>query len=357
MPTENRETLMKTTATNRRLGDLLSDLREEKLIPDPEFQRRLVWTAKHKINFIDTVLKNLPFPEIYLAAGEVDVKTGKRTTLLVDGQQRMTTLLAYFDGSPEFRSKQLKPYCELSRDEQTDFLEYDVVVRDLGKIEVDTIKEIFKRINMTQYALNSTERLNATFGGKFKRFCEGMSQHSFFAKHAVFTEGDKRRMYDMSFTITLVITIMSSYFRRDEMHESYLETYDAEFPEEKVVESELEQTFDFVDSCQIDPHSRAWKQVDLLTLLVEVHAALFKDALTLDPKAVGRAATEFYQSVDEIDTSSNKKKIIDGQENHKFDVRGVRYLRAATRAATDKYRFIRNYRAQIRLRRKLLCIN
>jgi hypothetical protein len=328
---------MKTTATNKKVGELISDLKEEKLIPDPDFQRRLVWTVKHKLNFLDTVLQGLPFPEIYIAAGSVDTKTGKRTTLLVDGQQRMTTLLEYFDGVPELKSKQVKPYASLGPDAQTEFLEYDVVIRDLGKIDVETIKEIFKRINMTQYALNSTERLNATFSGEFKRFCEGMSQNDFFVKHNVFSDADKKRMYDLSFTITLVISIMSSYFRRDELHESYLETFDAEFPEEDRIETELEQTFDFVDSCRIDANSRAWKQVDLLTLLVEAHAALFKDGLELDPAKAGANLSAFYQLVEEIDQSSNKKEIMDGQNDHRLDAKGVKYLRAATRAATDKY--------------------
>ena len=328
---------MRTTASNKKVGELISDLKEGKLIPDPDFQRRLVWTTKHKINFLDTVLKGLPFPEIYIAAGSVDTKTGKRTTLLVDGQQRMTTLLEYFQGVRELKSEAVKPYASLSPESQTEFLEYDVVIRDLGKIEMETIKEIFKRINMTQYALNSTERLNATFSGEFKRFCEEMSQHEFFVKHTVFTDADKKRMYDLSFTITLVITSMSSYFRRDELHESYLETFDAEFPDADRIEEELEQTFDFVDSCQLGADSRAWKHVDLLTLLVEVHAALYKDGLALDPAKAGASLAGFYRLVEEIDKSSNKKEIMDGQDNHQFDARGVRYLRAATRAATDKY--------------------
>jgi hypothetical protein len=334
---QDRKGKMKTTATNKKIGELISDLKDEKLIPDPDFQRRLVWTPKHKLNFLDTVLKGLPFPEIYIAAGTVDTKTGKRTTLLVDGQQRMTTLMEYFDGLPDLKSKQVKSYANLSLEAQTEFLEYDVVIRDLGKIDVETIKEIFKRINMTQYALNSTERLNATFSGEFKRFCEGMSQHVFFVKHEVFSEADKKRMYDLSFTITLVISIMSSYFRRDEFHESYLETFDAAFPEEERIESELEKTFDFVDSCQLDAKARAWKQVDLLTLLVEAHAVLFKDRLELDPAKAGTSLAAFYRLVEEIDKSSNKNEIMDGQDDRRFDARGVKYLRAATRAATDKY--------------------
>lgn len=92
---------MKTTATNRKVRELLAQLREGKLIPRPDFQRRLVWSNKDKSAFIETVLLNYPFPEVYVAAGEVDVESGEGKELLVDGQQRLTTLRQYFGASPD----------------------------------------------------------------------------------------------------------------------------------------------------------------------------------------------------------------------------------------------------------------
>ena len=83
---------MDTSASNRRLRQLLTAIRNGTLEPRPEFQRRLVWTTKDKNLFVRTVLEGLPFPEIYIAAGNVDSKTGEGTELLVDGQQRITTL-------------------------------------------------------------------------------------------------------------------------------------------------------------------------------------------------------------------------------------------------------------------------
>ena len=89
---------MKTTATNRKIRELLTQLRDSKLQPRPEFQRRLVWSNKDKCAFIETVLLNYPFPEIYVAAGAVDVETGEAKEMLVDGQQRITKLYQYFVG-------------------------------------------------------------------------------------------------------------------------------------------------------------------------------------------------------------------------------------------------------------------
>src|SRR3712207_5743041 len=114
---------MKTSATNRKIRSLIVSIRDETLIPRPDFQRRLVWTNKDKTRFLDTVLRNFPFPEIYVAAGAVDVDTGQGTELLVDGQQRITTLYQYFTGADTLRlGRDVKPYTELTPEEKARFL-------------------------------------------------------------------------------------------------------------------------------------------------------------------------------------------------------------------------------------------
>ena len=124
---------MKTSGTNRKLRVLLTAIKANQLIPRPEFQRRLVWNNKHRLEFIKTVLMEFPFPEIYIASGDVNPNTGEGTEMLVDGQQRMTTLMQYFTGSQDLRLVALRPYSELSDVEKYAFLEYEVVVRDLWK--------------------------------------------------------------------------------------------------------------------------------------------------------------------------------------------------------------------------------
>src|SRR5579862_5233870 len=113
---------MKTTATNRKIRELLTQLREGTLIPNPDFQRRLVWNNKDKSKFLETVLLNFPFPEVYVAAGAVDVETGEGKELLVDGQQRLTTLRQYFTASPDLTlSGGVKPYADLTKEEKESF--------------------------------------------------------------------------------------------------------------------------------------------------------------------------------------------------------------------------------------------
>ena len=94
---------MRTSATNRKLRMILTGVRESRLVPNPSFQRRLVWSNRNKSAFLKTVLEGLPFPEIFIAAGEVNPDTGDGTELIVDGQQRVTTLVQYFTASPDLK--------------------------------------------------------------------------------------------------------------------------------------------------------------------------------------------------------------------------------------------------------------
>jgi uncharacterized protein with ParB-like and HNH nuclease domain len=91
---------MKTSAENRRVRALLNGIQSGELTPRPDFQRKLVWSNKDKVAFLDTVLGGYPFPEIYIAVGDVNLETAAGTEMLVDGQQRITTLHQYFTASP-----------------------------------------------------------------------------------------------------------------------------------------------------------------------------------------------------------------------------------------------------------------
>lgn len=292
---------MKTSATNRRIRVLLTAIKDGSLVPRPEFQRRLVWTNKHKLEFIKTVLMEYPFPEIYVAAGKVDPDSGEGQEMLVDGQQRLTTLLQYFTGSEDLKlGSTIRPYSKLESEEKLAFLEYEVVVRDLGKKSIEEIKEVFTRINSTKYSLNAMEVHNARFDGALKHFGEDLTEHFFFDENRVFKTNDIRRMGDLSFCLTIIITIMTTYFNRDDELEVFLEKYNDEFNEADRVREEIEKTLRFVAACKFELKSRAWKKAELLNILVETHRALIKDHIDLSPEVVGRELSRFFERVDNV---------------------------------------------------------
>lgn len=291
---------MKTTATNRKVRELLTALRDRKLVPRPEFQRRLVWSNKDKSAFLDTVLRNFPFPEIYVASGEVNVETGEGTELLVDGQQRVTTLNQYFTASPDLvLYGDIPPYAELSKEQKEAFLQYDVVVRDLGRVDLAVITNVFQRINSTKYSLNAMEIHNSRYGGAFKEFCEEMAQRAFFESHRVFSASEIRRMQDVRFTLTLSSTALSTYFNRDDELEEYLRRYNDEFPMRSDLERELDGTLEFVEQLRFPETSRIWKKADLFSALIEIHAAVYKKHTPLNVNTAAAALGAFFARVDD----------------------------------------------------------
>lgn len=292
---------MRTAPESRKISTILRLLREGSLQPQPDFQRRAVWTSKDKIEFIQTILLGYPFPEIYVAAGAVDTETGDATELLVDGQQRVRTIDEYFRGtSPFARTQAITRYTNLQEAEKLQFLNYDVSVRNLGIIELDEIRTIFQRINATSYDLNDMERHNAVYLGAFKKFSERMAQNEFFFEHRIFSAGDIRRMKDISFVASLTSALMSDYFHRDDQIEEYLDMYNEEFEQEEEIEARYEKVFGILREMNFARSSRAWKKADFYTLFIEIDRLLNRQGVEVDPAHYGPRLATFFDNVDAV---------------------------------------------------------
>lgn len=288
---------MKFTATNKKLRELLFGFNTS-LVPRPDFQRRLVWTNRDKLSFIDTVLKGYPFPEIYIASGEVDTKTGEGKELLVDGQQRLTTLYQYFKGLSELVvPKGFPKYEDLLEDAKKDFLEYVVVVRDLGPMDLIEIRNIFQRINSTSYSLNAMEMHNARYDGALKKFAQRLAGDPFFFDHKVYTTTNVRRMQDVVFTLSIIITFISTYFNRDQEIETFLAKYNEFFPLEEEARKRFNVVVDFIEAMNFPENCRVWKKADIFTLICEIDRSLYKRKISLDTDDVYQRLSFFYEQI------------------------------------------------------------
>lgn len=295
-----------TTATNKKVRELLKSVRDGNLVPRPEFQRRLVWTAKDKDRFIESVLKGFPFPEIYMCNGEVDIESGEGTQLLVDGLQRVNTLTEYFNGQGSFSHVVTVPYKELTKEEKEKFLEYSVVVRDLGQITKDQIVEVFRRLNSTQYTLREMEVNNAIYDGALKKFCERVSEDVFFEYHRVFTATDRRRMGDVSFCLSIVGTMMLGYFNRDDEHENLLSRFNEAFPDEREYEERITRVFNVIEELGFREKSRIWKKADFFTALIEIDSAMEHLHKIADLSELQVRLEDFYDKVDQRDEGASE---------------------------------------------------
>jgi uncharacterized protein with ParB-like and HNH nuclease domain len=143
-------------ANNLKIIEIYNKLRNKEIIVNNDYQRKLVWKQQHKFDFIETIQKNYPFPEIYLAPGELDQEKLVLIDEIVDGQQRLNCIENYVNGSDVFSIQNipLKKFSELTKEQRTAFLNYEVSVRYLKNANTAQVREIFQRINRTDYALN-----------------------------------------------------------------------------------------------------------------------------------------------------------------------------------------------------------
>lgn len=288
-----------------------------------------MWTNKEKISFVETVLKGFPFPEIYIAAGHVDEVSGMATEYLVDGQQRITTLYHYFKGHAQIKlPKNFTSYADLSVDEKKEFLQYDVVVRDLGNLEMDAIKEIFQKINSTGYSLNAMEIDNSRFAGEFKKFGDSITKLDFFDSRSIFSPNDVRRMLDLRYVLVLVSTMLAGYFNDSTKIEEYLELYNDDFAQEKTIRKRLDLIFKFIEKCGFDEKSRVWNKADFFTLCVELDKVYFSKDLSPNVKKVGKALKDFYS---ELETNTDPKKL---------NPKSAAYYKAAIQGSNSRSRRI-----------------
>lgn len=65
------------------------------IIVMPDFQRKYVWSKKQVVELIVSFLLNIPIPTLY-AYSEYDEKEFKEKIYIIDGQQRLTSLLFYY---------------------------------------------------------------------------------------------------------------------------------------------------------------------------------------------------------------------------------------------------------------------
>lgn len=60
---------------------------------DPEFQREFVWSNEKQVKLVESVMARIPLPVFYLADEAENDKV-----VVIDGQQRLTTLFAFMEG-------------------------------------------------------------------------------------------------------------------------------------------------------------------------------------------------------------------------------------------------------------------
>ncbi|MBI6118363.1 DUF262 domain-containing protein [Salegentibacter maritimus] len=254
------------------ISDLIGKIQRKELILQPEFQREFVWTPSHMENFIKTILDGFPFPEIYISQKGIDLTTLATQNVVVDGQQRLTTIQRYIEGTDNFE-KSIPKFADLGDQIQRDFLNYDVTIRDLKDISPEKIIEIFQRINSTNFTLTAIEINNAIYNGEFISCAKAILEKINEADHKVpiFSESELTRMADLHFILLVMSTLKEGgYFSQDSEVENYIAKFNDEFPDFQKFQDLISDTIINIVDSDLEPDSIWFRKSNFFTLVCEL---------------------------------------------------------------------------------------
>lgn len=301
-------------ANNYKIIEIYNKVKNKEWIVRPKFQRKLVWKKQHKINFIETILFNYPFPEIYIAPGEMNPDTLSYTDIVVDGQQRTTTIINYIEGKDIFSQnyRKIKSFKDLTDIEKRSFLNFEVSIRYLKNATEEQIQNIFQRINSSEYSLNQMELYHSQYGdSEFMLFSKQIVEkqedidfeiidfklnstnrellHKFFVQDSrIFTSNDLDRMLALQYLMTVIATMIDKgeYFNRVTKNEYYIKEFNSEFPEAYIYENALCEIITFINSLELSADSIWFTKANMFTLIIEIYKVQLDDK-SLDDVNVG----------------------------------------------------------------------
>jgi hypothetical protein len=299
------------------MSDILSDIRRKRLVISPHFQRNFVWRDIHKVDFIDTILKGLPFPQIFLAKGDINIDTMALNSCVVDGQQRLNAILSFVRGDFAVEGKR---YEDLSDGEKEQFIRYEVPVIELDmKHDDPAVIDIFKRLNRTFYALSAIEKTATEYAASefmlvaklaandihrvrpqpdvgflpvdeeddisldnssnisplipddFYEWANSKNleeTHRYILEAGVFSEYELARKVHLMFVLNIFATYHKGFYARNEAVNEFLDTYMDSYPEKDLVISLIERACGILNRVGFEKGSYWLNKANAFTLVI-----------------------------------------------------------------------------------------
>ncbi|MBL8706260.1 MAG: DUF262 domain-containing protein [Rhodospirillales bacterium] len=315
---------LKYTVRSREIVDLVTAMRSARLTLSPYFQRNLVWRDSHKREFIDTILKGYPFPQIFLTRGPIDLDSMEASQAVVDGQQRLNAIRDFVDGKLDIEGKTFK---ELPAKQREDFLKYEVAVIDFDlDVGDERLKDVFHRLNRTYYALSAIEKLASEYSASefmlvARVLCgeilksaqeedelgevgseDGTAETipsnlfsrdpgvdddtwSWLVEHAegnyaeliktrpVFTKFEFDRKVPLMFTLNIMCTFLAGYYQRNDRVRKFLDERATHFPEREEVIFAVNESARYISSMNFPDDAMWWNKANFFSLICELARA------------------------------------------------------------------------------------
>lgn len=290
---------------------------------------------------VDTILNNLPFPEIYIRSSTTP--EGITNYEVVDGQQRVRSILDFAANELQLEGAEVSPlltgktFDDLAPDQKTRFWDYDVVTRELHDATDGDIRDLFRRLNISDVNLNDQELRHAKYTGEFLSTMEDLADDAWWVEHRIVSLRQIRRMEDVEFISELFVAMMAGPQDKKKLLEGYYADFDTSFPEKNLWIRKFRQTRTLLTEILSDEEIKAWGgKSDFYTLF---HALSTLEDARWTTRQKQNAAKElklFHSRVAQAKRKDNETR---------FPTYIHEYADAVTRAATDVAR--RKIRSEI----------
>ncbi|WP_172558832.1 DUF262 domain-containing protein [Vibrio fluvialis] len=231
------------------INDFLEWDNNKQLELSPKFQRRSVWTDTARSFLMDTIIEGKPIPKVFVRQ-KLNTQTRKSVREVVDGQQRLRTILSFMkDGftiSKRHNSKYGGLYFsqldQVDEDIQAQILNYEISVDLLVNMSDSDVLDVFSRLNSYSVTLNDQEKINANHFSPFKVLADKVAHkhNTFWTKNKIISEQNVLRMLDVQMSADLLIAMIEGIMTKKNIKKQYA-LYEKDFEYDV---DELEAQFD-----------------------------------------------------------------------------------------------------------------
>ncbi len=276
-------------------GELINMYRDGELEINPAFQRNFKWDKEQRTRFIESLILGIPIPPIFVA--ESPVGEGNRLWEVVDGLQRLSTVLSFFgylkSEKEEIQNKnnwkltqgdRLSALKGLGCDDLSQGIRFNIK-RATCRVEVirwngnyDMRFELFNRLNTGGTTLKPQEIRNAIYrdiSPKFNIFLEKLAKNEDFQNLIALPEKEKNEFYDQQLILRFLF-----------LHNNY-----GKVDNEKGIEQQLNS---FMRESLENKNFDYKKQEDIFHDTIKILAPLGKEIFRHKD---GKFASAFYDTI------------------------------------------------------------
>lgn len=310
--------------------------KEGSLKLSPFFQRRSVWKPGARAYLIDTLLRGYPVPPIYLRNLPTNQKTFVADKQVVDGQQRLSSVLAFVDPSvckglnPAQEPFTLsaahnekygnKTFEELPKQARQYLLDYPFRVYTFDASTSDaTVLQIFARMNSTGVKVNGQELRNAEYFGFFKSLSYSLAEEYLqrWIDWKLFSGDQISRMAEVELTSDLLVLMIDGVTAKSQkMLDDVYEKYDDAFATRSECARRFRHIMDILEEGAGEEGLGALRQK---TFFYAGFAALYDGAYSIESKLLRKAprripvnrVRNLLKTASQIESGNAPQKVLD----------------------------------------------